>query len=112
MNKRSKSEVYSWRLSPELKTKLQAAARDEKTSIGAVLDRVVREWLDARMPSAEEDAEQQRRLRERVMRTVGTASVGLGPYTNERVRQVITENLERKYGANRRPAKRPAKRPD
>jgi len=112
MNKMSKSEVYSWRLSTELKTKLEAAARDEKTSIGAVLERVVREWLDAHKSGAEDDADEQRRLRERVMRTVGTASVGLGPYTNERVRRVITENLERKYGANRRPAKRPAKRPD
>ncbi len=45
MNKMSKTEVYSWRLSTELKTQLEAAARDEKTSVGAILERVVREWL-------------------------------------------------------------------
>jgi len=40
-----KTEVYSWRLDPELKERLGAAARDEKTSIGGLLDRIAREWL-------------------------------------------------------------------
>lgn len=106
MNKMSKSEVYSWRLSTELKTKLEAAAKDEKTSIGTILDRAVREWLDARVPSEEDDAEQQRRLRERAMKAIGTASIGLGPYTNERVRQVMGEQLEKKHRASQRRAPR------
>lgn len=106
MNRMSKSEVYSWRLSTELKTKLEAAAKDEKTSIGTILDRAVREWLDARVPSDEDDAEQQRRLRERAMKAIGTASIGLGPYTNERVRQVMGEQLEKKHRASQRRAPR------
>ena len=106
MNKMSKSEVYSWRLSTELKTKLEAAARDEKTSIGTILDRVVREWLDARASSTEDDVEQQRRLRERAMKAIGTVSIGLGPYTNERVRQVMGEQLEKKHRASQRRAPR------
>ena len=103
----TKSEVYSWRVSPDLKMKLEVAARDENLSVGSLLERIAREWLGEHRWNDEE--EQQRRLRERVMRTVGTASIGLGPYTNERVRQVITENLERKRRANQRGAKRPAK---
>lgn len=106
MNRMSKSEVYSWRLSTELKTKLEAAAKDEKTSIGTILDRAVREWLDARIPSEEDDAEQQRRLRECAMKAIGTASIGLGPYTNERVRQVMGEQLEKKHRASQRRAPR------
>ena len=102
----SKSEVYSWRLTPELKKQLEAAARDEKTSIGAVLDRVVREWLAKRPLSGEDDAEQQRRLRERAMKAVGTVSIGLGPYTNERVREVMGEQLEKKHRASQRRAPR------
>jgi hypothetical protein len=102
----TKSEVYSWRVSPDLKMRLEAAARDENTSVGSLLERIACEWLDHRRL---DDEEEQRRLRERVMRTVGTASIGLGPYTNERVRQVVTENLERKRRANQRGAKRPAK---
>ena len=106
MSRMTKSEVYSWRVSPDLKMRLESAARDEKTSVGTLLERIAREWLnDHRL----NDEEEQRRLRERVMRTVGAASIGLGPYTNERVRQVITENLERKRRANQRGAKRPAK---
>jgi hypothetical protein len=106
MNKLSKSEVYSWRLTRELKIQLEAAARDEKTSIGTVLDRVVREWLAKRTFSEEDDAEQQRRLRERAMKAVGTVSIGLGPYTNARVREVMGEQLEKKHRASQRRAPR------
>lgn len=41
----SKSEVYSWRLTPELKAELEAAARAEKVSISDLLERMVQEWL-------------------------------------------------------------------
>jgi hypothetical protein len=102
----TKSKVYSWRVSPDLKMRLEDAARNEKLSVGSLLERIACEWLSDRRLN---DDEQQQRLRERVMRTVGKASIGLGPYTNERVRQVITENLERKRRASQREARRPAK---
>jgi hypothetical protein len=108
MNKMSKTATYSWRLSTDLKARLEAAARDEKTEVGAILERVVREWL-AKRPrelTAEEDAEEQRRLRERVMKAIGTASIGLGPYTNARVREVMGEQLEKKHRASQRRAPR------
>ena len=41
----SKSEVYSWRISPELKADIEAAARAEKATISTLLERIVREWL-------------------------------------------------------------------
>jgi len=106
MNKLAKSEVYSWRLSTELKMQLEAAARDEKTSIGTILDPVVREWLAKRPSSKEDDAEQQRRLRERAMKAIGTASIGLGQYTSARVREVMGEQLEKKHRASQRRAPR------
>ncbi len=110
MNKMSKSEVYSWRLSTDLKMRLEAAARDEKTSIGAVLERVVREWLAKRASSEEDDAEQQRRLRERAMKVIGTISVDLGgSATNERVREVMGEQLMKKYRASQRRAPKRAR---
>lgn len=110
MNKMSKSEVYSWRLSTELKTQLEAAARDEKTSVGAVLERVVREWLEGRMRSDEADAEEQRQLRERVMKTVGKVSVDIGgSATNARVREVMGEYLMKKYRASQRRAPKRAR---
>jgi len=101
MNKPSKSEVYSWRLSAELKTQLEAAARDEKTSIGAVLERVIREWLNARKSSAEEDAADQDRRRAALMACAGTYRGDGSSATNERVREVMGEYLEAKYGRRR-----------
>ena len=100
MNKMTKSEVYSWRLSTELKTKLEAAARDENTSIGAVLERVVREWLDARAPGEEDDADQQRK-RAAVMACAGVYKGDGTSATNKRVREVMGEYLEAKYGRKR-----------
>jgi hypothetical protein len=108
MNKVSKSATYSWHLSADLKARLEAAAREEKADIATILDRVVREWL-ARRPrqlTPEEDAEEQRRLREQMMKAIGTASIGLGPYTNARVREVMGAELERKHRASQRRAPR------
>jgi hypothetical protein len=110
MNKMTKNEVYSWRLSTDLKMRLEAAARDEKTSVSTILDRVVREWLAQRSQGEEDDAEQQRRLRERVMKVVGTISVDLGgSATNERVREVMGEQLMKKYRASQQRAPKRAR---
>jgi hypothetical protein len=109
MNKMSKSEVYSWRLEPALKAELEAAARSEKTNLARILDRLARQWLGTRQPSEEEEAEQQRRLRERVLKAVGTVSIGGPSATNKRVRQVMGEYLEKKHRASQRRAPR---RPD
>lgn len=109
MNKMTKSEVYSWRLSTELKTKLEAAARDEKTSIGTILDRVVREWLNARPSSEDDDVDEQRRLHKRARKAMGRASVGMPSATNAEVRKVMGEYLEEKHRAAQRRAPR---RPD
>jgi hypothetical protein len=154
MNGVRKHEVYSWRPSSKLKEQLEAAAREEKTSVDALLNRIVRAWLAARaggighqeraasmersgfsegahpyVPApddagsavsrrrasaplhrrrrtAEDDAEDQRRLREQLLRAAGTVSIGLGPYTNERVREIMGEQLEKKYRASQRRAPR------
>lgn len=99
MNKTSKSEVYSWRLSLELKMQLEAAARDEKTSIGGVLERVVREWLKRRKPA--HDKAEQERMRAALMACAGTYKGDGTSATNKRVREVMGEYLEAKYGRRR-----------
>ena len=108
MNKMSKSTTYSWRLSTDLKARLEAAAREEMADVGAILDRVVREWL-AKRPrqlTPEEDAKEQRRLREQLMKAAGTVSSGLGSATNAEVRKVMGEILEKKHRASQRRAPR------
>ena len=56
----SKTAVYSWRLSPELKLALAEAARRNRESIADLLDRIAREWLTR--SASPEDEETQRRL--------------------------------------------------
>src|SRR5262245_3200692 len=112
MNKMSKSEVYSWRLDRKLKGDLERAAKAENASVGAVLERLAREWLSTRELSEEEDAELQRRLHARARRAIGTVSIGGPSATNERVREVMGEILEKKYRASLRSLKRTAKRSD
>jgi hypothetical protein len=89
-----KTEVYSWRLDPDLKQRLGAAARDEKASIGELLDRIVREWLETHQPA--DDEAEQRRLHEAAEEWIGSISLGKGPYTRERIRERVRARLTEK----------------
>lgn len=107
MNKMSKSEVYSWRLTPALKAQLEAVARQEQTTVSALLERITSDWLNKRAP-ADDEAEQQR------MRAAAVAASGKykGPAlsaTNARVRQIMGQQLMKKWRASQRRASR---RPD
>ena len=54
--------MYSWRLSPAVKTALEEAARRERQSVGALLDRIVCTWLEGAQPPADTEAERRTRL--------------------------------------------------
>lgn len=100
MNKMSKigrGEAYCWRLSRKLKRELEAAAKDEKASIDSIIERAVREWLAKRVPREEEDAEQARK-RAALMACAGFYKGDGTSATNERVREVVGDYLEAKYG--------------
>lgn len=92
----AKSEVYSWRLEPELKDALENTARRESTSVSRLLDRIVGEWLTDRAAS-DADEEHQRALHAAARKTFGTVS-GLGPYSAERLREIVRRRLEERYG--------------
>ena len=76
----SKSEVYSWRLSPALKSALEQAARAEQISLARLLERITQEWLEKEYP-ADEDEELQRRLHEAAAKTIGTLTLLPGAVT-------------------------------
>lgn len=93
----NKSEVYSWRLSPALKSALERAARAEQISLARLLERITQEWLQQES-SVDEDEEQQRRLHEAAAKTFGTIQGGdpyLAEQASERVRSIIRERHER-----------------
>jgi post-segregation antitoxin (ccd killing protein) len=89
-----KTEVYSWRLSAELKSTLEQEARRRKISVSAALDTAVQEWIEhSRDNSGDED--QQQRLRSAALECVGSISSG-NPSRAENARQLVRERLQRK----------------
>ena len=92
-----KTEVYSWRLSPDLKDALEQAARRERVSVSRLLERIAREWLKARASAAEDDEAEQERLRAVAMQFAGTIRGG-DPDRAAEAGQRVRESLARKYG--------------
>lgn len=67
----AKTEVYSWRLSVEIKSALEETARQKQSSVAELLDQIVRDWL-ARQQALEANEATQQRLHDEVLKTVGT----------------------------------------
>ena len=88
-----KSEVYSWRVSADLKTGLEREARRRKVSVSAVLDLAARDWLSkggAKIDSEEE----QLRLRKAASKSFGALASG-DPYRSENARHAVRQRLRR-----------------
>jgi hypothetical protein len=94
----NKIGVYSWRLDPDLKQSLEDAARAEKTSIGRLLGRIAREWLQ------EQEAEQ-RRIRAEAAKWIGSINSG-DRYGSERVKERVRAKLVAKHRRLQREAPR------
>jgi hypothetical protein len=91
----SKTEVYSWRVDADLKQRLEDAAREERVSVGRLLERMARDWLGHKR-LGESEEELQRRLHAEAEKYIGTLSLGEGPYTRDRIRRKVRENLKAK----------------
>ena len=89
-----KTEVYSWRLSPQLKRDLDRAARDEGVPISGLLERISQDWLAERW---REDEARQARIRARMKKCIG-AIHGADPHRSQNVRQIVEEEIAKKYG--------------
>ena len=89
------SEVYSWRVSTELKSDLEREAALRKTSVSAVLTLAVREWLKKSAMSVEEDAQQQA-LHEAASKCLG-AIAGRDPQRAENASRIVRERLRRRH---------------
>jgi hypothetical protein len=91
-----KTEVYSWRVSSDLKTGLEREARRRQTSVAAVIDLATRDWL--KKSSAELDGEaEQIRLRKAALRSIGTLASG-NTHRSEEARQAVRDGLRRRHG--------------
>lgn len=91
----SKTEVYSWRLEPRLKERLEDAAREEHVSMGRLLERIALDWLGRNRGGESEEA-LQLRLHAEAEKWVGSIPISEGPYTRQRIRQKIRNQLVEK----------------
>jgi hypothetical protein len=91
-----KTEVYSWRVSTELKTGLEREARRRKISLSAALDLAAQEWLKNGGADKDDDQEQ-KRLHEAAAKCFGVLTGG-DPHRSENVRKLVRERLRRRYG--------------
>ena len=95
-----KSEVYSWRLSPEVKTALDLEARREGSAVATLLDQMAGEWLAARRGSAVQEDAEQRRLHAAAAGIFGSIA-GANPRRAERARGAIRKRLAHRYDRRR-----------
>jgi hypothetical protein len=87
-----RTEVYSWRLSGELKSDLERQARLHRLPVSAVLERAVRDWLKkGDTDVSEEDA--QRRLQTAAANCFGTVASG-DSRRAETARDVLRQRLK------------------
>ena len=96
----AKSEVYSWRVTPETKAALEHVARDERSSIGRVLERIVGEWLAARTRGADGDEAEQARRHAAAARALGTIRGG-NRQRSEQARALIRRRLRQRRAGER-----------
>jgi len=90
-----KTEVYSWRLSEELKSDLERQARLRKVSVSSVLETAVRNWLKNSNADVPDD-QAQRRLHAAAARCLGVLA-GLNSRRAETAREVVRKRLRRRY---------------
>jgi hypothetical protein len=90
-----KTEVYSWRLSPNLKRDLERAARDEGVPVSRLLERVTEDYLAQRR---KDDEAEQARIWKRMEKSIGKLSIGGGPWTRDKIRKVVGEAIAKKHG--------------
>ena len=91
-----KTEVYSWRVSREKKSRLERAARTRKVHVATVLDIAVDEWL-AKNGDVVTDDEEQKRLHAAAKQYIGVIS-GKNPRRAETSSAEIRRSLRRKHG--------------
>jgi hypothetical protein len=90
-----KSQVYSWRLAPDLKSQLEDRAREDGVTLAMLLERISREWLRTRAAASLDEEREQARIKAAAMRAIGSLRSG-DPELAERARERLQEHLARR----------------
>ena len=90
-----KTEIYTWRLSTDLKVRLEREARRRKTSVSAVLEEAANACLERSDPDSSGD--EQRRLHDAAGKYIGSIE-GTDPSRSENVHRAVRARLRQRYG--------------
>lgn len=90
----NKTEVYSWRLRPDLKYALEVAASAHNESMAGLLDQIVTDWL-RNNPPTDFDSTRQDALRTAALACAGSIQGG-DRHRAQRARTRVREVLEGK----------------
>jgi len=71
-----KTEIYTWRLSSEIKSALETEARREGTTVAALLDQLARRWIEDRRAQSTSDSAEQLRLHSQAEKSIGKIASG------------------------------------
>jgi len=91
-----KTEIYSWRLTRDLRTRIERAARDRKVEVAQVLDMAVLDWLATNERKITGN-EEQKRLHAVAERLIGVVR-GKDRNRSVSVSKQMRESLGRQYG--------------
>jgi len=91
-----KAEVYSWRVSAELKAELERHARLRKVRVSSILELAVQEWLSRNGEDARGD-NAQRRLHAAAARCLGVFE-GQDPPRAESSSAAVRQRLRKHHG--------------
>ena len=92
-----KTSVYSWRISPTTRSRLEDRARDQGKTLATLLDEIARQWLYRETGSARDEQKREARIRERLLSASG-AIAGGDPRRSKRARQEIRRRLQSRHG--------------
>ena len=88
----TKSEVYTWRVSPALKADLEEAARASRHTVAQLLDEIVTEHLQGAHRRRGSEADEQRRLHLKAAAFAGRMAGG-NPRRAEKARDLVRARL-------------------
>ena len=97
-----KTEVYSWRVSPERKAALEAEARRNGQSLAELLERIAADWLETQHGARADEESEQSRIRAAAASSIGFLSSG-NPNRAKNASQLIRQKLRQKHSERNAP---------
>jgi hypothetical protein len=92
-----KDVVFSWRITARLKSELMHEAQKRGMSASRLLERALDDFLTRSRSPADDDGEEQRRLREAAAKHFGTIDSGRSDLA-ENASAIVRERLRKRYG--------------